>query len=91
MWPNPQETAHLVTFTEETVIGKLHFLWSAANIVLFSTSLIADISRVSDNYIQRDIPNLNKEQQKIAKQKPPKSFIVKYRCQHVLAKTSFCK
>ena len=26
MWPNPQETADLVTFTEEILIGKLHFL-----------------------------------------------------------------
>ena len=29
MWPNPQETADLVTFTEETLNGKRHFLWSA--------------------------------------------------------------
>ena len=28
MWPNPQETADLVTFTEETLNGKLHFLCS---------------------------------------------------------------
>ena len=28
MWPNPQETAELVTFTEEIVNGKLHFLYS---------------------------------------------------------------
>ena len=28
MWPNPQETANLVTFTEEIVYGKLHFLCS---------------------------------------------------------------
>ena len=27
MWPNPQETADLATFTEEILIGKLHFLW----------------------------------------------------------------
>ena len=27
-WPNPQETADWVTFTEETLIGKLHFLSS---------------------------------------------------------------
>ena len=26
MWPNPQETADLVTFTEEFLNGKLHFL-----------------------------------------------------------------
>ena len=26
MWPNPQETADLVTFTEEVLSGKLHFL-----------------------------------------------------------------
>ena len=28
MWPNPQETADLVTFTEEILNGKLHFLCS---------------------------------------------------------------
>ena len=28
MWLNPQETAHLVTFTEEIFDGKLHFLCS---------------------------------------------------------------
>ena len=27
MWPNPQETADLVTFTEEILNGKLHFLF----------------------------------------------------------------
>ena len=28
MWPNPQETADLVTFTREIINGKLHFLCS---------------------------------------------------------------
>ena len=28
MWPNPQETANLVTFTEEILNRKLHFLCS---------------------------------------------------------------
>ena len=28
MRPNPQETANLVTFTEENLNGKLHFLYS---------------------------------------------------------------
>ena len=28
MCPNPQETAHLVTFTEEILNGKLYFLCS---------------------------------------------------------------
>ena len=28
MWPNPQVTADLVTFTGEILNGKLHFLWS---------------------------------------------------------------
>ena len=27
MWPNPQEAADLVTFTEEILNGKLHFLF----------------------------------------------------------------
>ena len=29
MWPYPQDTADLVTFTEENLNGKLHFLCSA--------------------------------------------------------------
>ena len=29
MWPNPQETGDLVTFPEEMLNGKLHFLCSA--------------------------------------------------------------
>ena len=28
MWPNPQKTVDLVTFTEEILNGKLHFLCS---------------------------------------------------------------
>ena len=28
MWPNPQENADLLTFTEEILNGKLHFLCS---------------------------------------------------------------
>ena len=28
MWPNHQETVNLVTFTEEILNGKLHFLCS---------------------------------------------------------------
>ena len=34
MWPNPQETAELITFTEETFNGKLRFLCSVKEIVL---------------------------------------------------------
>ena len=28
MWPNPEESADLVTFTEEILNGKIHFLCS---------------------------------------------------------------
>ena len=28
MWPNPQDTADLVLFTQGILNGKLHFLWS---------------------------------------------------------------
>ena len=31
MWPNPQETADLVTFTEEILNGKLYFLCGVQN------------------------------------------------------------
>ena len=32
MWPNPQEKAYLITFTEEILNGKLHFVYSDADI-----------------------------------------------------------
>ena len=32
MWPNPQETADLVTFAEEIFNGKLHFLCSVRSV-----------------------------------------------------------
>ena len=32
MWPSAQETADLVTFTEEILNGKLHFLCSARDL-----------------------------------------------------------
>ena len=34
MWPNPQETAGSVTFTEKDFNGKLHFLCSVKNCLL---------------------------------------------------------
>ena len=34
MWPNPQETADLVKFTEEILNGKLHFLCSGLTIII---------------------------------------------------------
>ena len=35
MWPNPQEIANLVTFSEEILNGKLHFLCSVICIYVF--------------------------------------------------------
>ena len=32
MWPNLQQTADLVTFTEEILNGKLHFLCSETDV-----------------------------------------------------------
>ena len=31
MWPDPQETGDLVTFTEEILKGKLYFLCNASS------------------------------------------------------------
>ena len=35
MWPDPQETADLVTFTEEILNGKRHFLCIITEIFFF--------------------------------------------------------
>ena len=41
MWPNPQDTADLVTFTTEEILnGKLHFLRSSSCYVLFEWTLL---------------------------------------------------
>ena len=50
MWPNPQETADLVTLTEEILNGKLHFLcrvqsWNMQNIAMFKTHTYSESSQ----------------------------------------------
>ena len=40
MWPNLQETADLVTFTEEILNAKLHFLCNANTTLKFKTQEI---------------------------------------------------
>ena len=37
MWPGPQETADLVTFNEEIIYEKLHFLCSECSSTLIKT------------------------------------------------------
>ena len=46
MWPNPQENVDLVTFTEEILNGKFHFLCSVwGNMICLS---IANLFFLSD-------------------------------------------
>ena len=40
MWPNPQETADLVTFTKEILNGKIHFLCNEINPSLVTFLLV---------------------------------------------------
>ena len=44
MWPNPQETVDLVTFTEEILNGKLHFLCSDSNVNIKTLTTFAKSS-----------------------------------------------
>ena len=45
MWPNPQETADLVTFTEEIRNGKIYFLCSdPENDVAYENKRVLNIS-----------------------------------------------
>ena len=41
MWPNPQETTVLVTFTEEILIGKLHF---SCSVRIQNSQVVSDFS-----------------------------------------------
>ena len=40
MWPNPQKSADIVTFSEEILIGKLQFLCSESIINLIQKTLL---------------------------------------------------
>ena len=53
MWPNPQETANLVTFTEEILNGKLHFLYSVNEYLKTANNEIDDDAKLegSPNYL----------------------------------------
>ena len=56
MWPSPQETADLVTFTEEIFDGKLHFLCTADTLTVI---LLISIFVILGMYQEQ---NLNKKQ-----------------------------
>ena len=48
MWPNPQETADLVTFTGEIFNGKRHFLCSAAENIRSFGPVLAELECQND-------------------------------------------
>ena len=55
MWPNPQKTADLVTFTEDILNGKLHFLCSVTDLVTFTDEMLIEFQFV---YIEGGIVKL---------------------------------
>ena len=54
MWPNPQFPADLVTFTEEILNRKLHFLWSVKFLIIFFSKVIwlFNIDYIGTNYVR---------------------------------------
>ena len=54
MWPNPQFPADLVTFTEEILNGKLHFLCSVYDTQLTFTYLKLTVEKLEKGvkYVQ---------------------------------------
>ena len=55
MWPNPQETADLVTFTEEILNEKLHFLCSVRIAFYICANTYHDVTA-----IEVDVQNSSK-------------------------------
>ena len=56
MGPNPQFSADLVTFTEEILNGKLHFLCSVSLIITLTMKLVLIVSCI--NSFQDNVPIL---------------------------------
>ena len=54
MWPNPEETADLVTVTEGILNGKLHFLCSVNNITI-QNQYIKCLTKKERDMIKRQI------------------------------------
>ena len=50
MWPNPQETADLVTFTDEILNWKLHFLCSVRITMGLLEKIFNDVKMEVVNY-----------------------------------------
>ena len=42
MWPNPQFSADLITFTKEILKGELHFLCSVQTCIDYESSMLQD-------------------------------------------------
>ena len=50
MWPNPQFPADLVTFTEEILNGKIHFLCSAKSVSAYPQHPPPKLLQLFSNY-----------------------------------------
>ena len=65
MWPDPQETADLITFTEKILNGKLHFLCSKIRKYLypekenFNETLFNCVVPINLHVLQKKINNLD--------------------------------
>ena len=55
MWPNPQETADLVTFTEDILNGKLHFLCSAGFSPAQQTCFAGEFSKLGPSKCKNEV------------------------------------
>ena len=53
MWPNSQESANLVTFTEEILNGNLHFLCSDVSDIVFNIIIRAVFRVCQTSKIER--------------------------------------
>ena len=51
MWPNPQETADLVIFTEEIINGKAHFLCSDI-VLIYGTHSVSTYTKFSEKLLR---------------------------------------
>ena len=58
MWRNPQETADLVTFTEEILNGKLHFLCSVTE-MYFGFKKIEGINHIYEEALDKTDSSFN--------------------------------
>ena len=89
MWPNPQETADLLKFTEEILNGKLHFLCSVTEKRRRKNNQIIINPKRWDTSVSTQIAHYNHIKGSLKRPESIKNYIVRFKILVLTSKACF--